>query len=156
MAASEPVLITIPAIGVRSPVLTLGQSRSGAMEVPPPGPRYNDAGWYRYSPTPGSLGPAVVVGHVDSAKDGPSVFARLGSLRPRDLVRITRADGSVAVFAIEAVRRFAKAAFPTELVYADTDKAALRLVTCGGPFESATGHYRDNIVVLASLVQPTV
>jgi hypothetical protein len=154
MAVSVPVLITIPAIGVRSPVLALGQSRSGAMEVPPPGPHYDDAGWYRYSPTPGSLGPAVVVGHVDSAADGPSVFARLGSLHPRDLVRVTRADGSVAVFAIEAVRRYAKATFPTQLVYANTDQAALRLVTCGGPFEPATGHYRDNIVVLASLVEP--
>jgi sortase (surface protein transpeptidase) len=154
MAASVPVLITIPAIGVRSPVLALGQSRSGAMEVPPPGPHYDDAGWYRYSPTPGSVGPAVVVGHVDSAAHGPSVFARLGSLHPRDLVRITRADGSVAVFAIEAVRRYTKATFPTQLVYANTDKAALRLVTCGGPFERASGHYRDNIVVLASLVGP--
>lgn len=154
MAASVPVLITIPAIGVRSPVLALGQARSGAMEVPPPGPHYNDAGWYRHSPTPGTLGPAVVVGHLDSVTEGPSVFARLGSLHPRDLVRITRADGSVAVFAIEAVRRYTKAKFPTQLVYANTNHAALRLITCGGPFESASGHYRDNIVVLASLVEP--
>lgn len=156
MAASVPVRITIPAIGVRSRVQALGQSASGAMEVPQPGPQYDDAGWYRYSPTPGSLGPAVVVGHVDSAAGGPSVFARLGSLKPRDTVSVTRADGSVAVFAIEAVRRYTKASFPTQLVYGNTEQAALRLVTCGGPFERASGHYRDNIVVLASLVAPTV
>jgi hypothetical protein len=40
---------------------------------------------------------------------------------------------------------------PTKLVYGNTDHAALRLITCGGPFDSA-GHYRDNVVVLASLV----
>jgi sortase (surface protein transpeptidase) len=153
MAVSVPTLITIPAIGVRSPVLTLGQRRSGAMEVPQPGPHYDDAGWYRYSPTPGARGPAIVVGHVDSAASGPSVFARLGSLRPRDLVRVSRSDGSVAVFAVDSVRRYAKATFPTQLVYANTDQAALRLITCGGPFERASGHYRDNIVVLASLVE---
>jgi sortase (surface protein transpeptidase) len=146
-------MIAIPAIGVSSPVRALGLNRAGAMEVPQPGPHYDDAGWYRYSPTPGALGPAVVVGHLDSAANGPSVFARLGSLRPRDLVRVTRTDGSIAVFAVEAVGRYPKARFPTQLVYANTDHAALRLVTCGGPFERATGHYRDNIVVLASLVR---
>ena len=51
----------------------------------------------------------------------------------------------------EAVRRFRKSQFPTRLVYGNTDHAALRLITCGGPFDSA-GHYRDNVVVLASLV----
>jgi sortase (surface protein transpeptidase) len=148
---SRPVALAIPSIGVSSRVQRLGQTADGTMEVPAPGPHYDEAGWYRYSPTPGSIGPAVIVGHVDSAKYGPSVFARLGSLRPRDKVRVTRADGSVAVFAVDDVRRFRKARFPTQLVYGDTDHAALRLITCGGPLER--GHYRDNIVVRASLIR---
>ncbi|HXR67708.1 MAG TPA: class F sortase, partial [Dermatophilaceae bacterium] len=121
-------------------------------EVPAPGPHYDEAGWYRYSPTPGALGPAVIVGHVDSAESGPSVFFKLGALRPRDKVRITREDGKVAVFAVESVRRFEKSQFPTQLVYGNTDHAALRLITCGGAFDRDTGSYTDNIVVLASLV----
>jgi len=32
------------------------------------------------------------------------------------------------------------------------DHAGLRLITCGGPFDSASGHYVDNIVVYADLV----
>ncbi|MGZ4608991.1 MAG: class F sortase [Actinomycetes bacterium] len=157
LKASLPVSIVIPAIGVRSPLLHVGLTSDGSLEVPTPGPTYDDAGWYRYSPTPGSLGPAVIVGHVDSAAHGPSVFYRLGSLRPRDTVRIKRADGSVAVFAVDDVRRYQKSRFPTQLVYGNTNHAALRLITCGGPF-GPTGHYRDNIVVLASLTrgQPTV
>jgi hypothetical protein len=99
------------------------------------------------------LGPAVIVGHVDSAANGPSVFWRLGSLHPRDLVRIRRSDGSVAVFAVDDVHRFRKTQFPTHLVYGNTNNAALRLITCGGPIEG--GHYRDNIVVRASLVRAT-
>lgn len=148
--ASAPVSLVIPAIDVRSPLQRLGQNADGSMEVPAPGPRYDEAGWYRHSPTPGSLGPAVIAGHVDSATTGPSVFFRLSSLRPGDTVRVTRADGSVAVFAVDDVRRFRKSRFPTQLVYGNTDHAALRLITCGGPIVG--GHYRDNVVVLASLI----
>jgi len=152
LATSAPRTIEIPAIEVRSDVQRLGITPDGTMEVPEPGPRYDDVGWYRHSPTPGSLGPAVLVGHVDSAANGPSVFYRLGSLRRNDKVRVTRADGTVAVFAVDSVRRFRKSQFPTRLVYGNTDHAALRLITCGGPIEADSGHYRDNIVVLASLI----
>jgi sortase (surface protein transpeptidase) len=151
LAASRPVSLTIPAIGVKSPLQRLGQTADGSLEVPAPGPKYDYPGWYRYSPTPGSLGPSVIVGHVDSAANGPSVFWRLGNLRPRDTVRVARADGSVAIFVVDDVRRFRKTRFPSRLVYGNTDHAALRIITCGGPLEG--GHYRDNIVVLASLVR---
>ncbi len=151
LAASIPLAITIPAINVQSPLLQLGRTGTGALAVPPPGPTYDTAGWYKYSPTPGALGPSVIAGHVDSAADGPSVFYRLGGLHRGDTVRISRSDGGVAIFTISDVRRYHKVAFPTELVYGNTDRAALRLITCGGPFDSATGHYTDNIVVLASL-----
>lgn len=152
MARSKPVILDIPSIGVHSVVQHLGQAADGALEVPAPGPHYNEAAWYRYSPTPGSLGPAVVLGHVDSAIDGPSVFFRLGELRPGDRVSITRADDSIAVFVVDAVHRYAKNDFPTEPVYGDIDHAGLRILTCGGAFDDSTGHYLDNVVVFASLV----
>lgn len=153
LPASAPLAIAIPAIGVRSPLLHLGQTADGSLEVPAPGRHYDEAAWYRYSPTPGSLGPAVIAGHVDSVAAGPSVFFRLGSLRPRDTVLITRADGTVAVFTVDDVRRYPKSRFPSQLVYGNTNRAALRLITCGGPFDRESGHYLDNIVVLASLVR---
>jgi hypothetical protein len=153
LPASAPVAINIPAIGVNSRLQSLGQNADGSMQVPAPGSsRYNLAGWYRYSPTPGALGPAVIVGHLDSV-NGPSVFFRLGALRPHDTVLIRRADGSVAVFTVDQVRRYPKSNFPTQLVYGNTNHAALHLITCGGSIDPATGHYRDNIVVLASLVR---
>lgn len=132
----------------------LGLTADDALEVPAPGPHYNEAAWYRYSPTPGSLGPAVLLGHVDSATDGPSVFFRLGELRPGDRVSITRADDSIAVFIVDEVHRYAKNNFPTELVYGDINHAGLRILTCGGAFDETTGHYLDNIVVFASLAVP--
>lgn len=154
LPSSPPTALAIPAIGVAAALVRLGQAADGTIEVPAPGPGYDSPGWYRYSPTPGSLGPAVIVGHLDSARSGPSVFYRLGELRSGDAISVSRSDGTVAVFAVQEVRRFGKADFPTALVYGNTDHAALRLITCGGPFDRASGHYRDNIVVTASLVQP--
>jgi len=94
----------------------------------------------------------VLLGHVDSAKGGPSVFFRLGGLRTGDRVMVTRADRSTVVFVVDSVARYPKSEFPTALVYGNTTSPALRLITCGGTFDRRTGHYKDNIVVLASLV----
>lgn len=152
---SIPVSLDIPAIDVRSVVRDVGRTADGALETPAPGPYYDDAAWYRYSPTPGSLGPAILLGHVDSASDGPSVFYRLGELRRGDRVSVTRADDTVAVFVVDEVHRYAKDNFPTETVYGDIDHAGLRIITCGGAFDDAAGHYLDNVVVFASLVEPS-
>lgn len=100
------------------------------------------------------MGPAVIVGHIDSAAEGPSVFFRLGELQPGDRVSITRTDGTVASFSVDKVRRYPKELFPTDLVYGDIDHAGLRLITCGGVFDESIGHYLDNIVVFASLEEP--
>lgn len=148
---SKPVAIDIPAIGVRSSLLYLGVNSDGTVQVPS-GTSFDEAGWYKYSPTPGSVGPAVILGHVDSGAWGASVFFKLGDLRPDDRVMVTRRDGLVAVFEITGVRRYPKDHFPTQLVYGNTKNPALRLITCGGSFDYSTGHYVDNIIVFASLV----
>lgn len=151
LSRSKPVWLDIPAIDVHSTVQHLGRDAEGGLEVPAPGPHYDEAAWYRNSPTPGSLGPAIVMGHVDSAANGPSVFFRLGELGPGDRVSITRADGSVAAFVVDEIHRYSKEDFPTQRVYGDIQYAGLRILTCGGAFDSNTGHYVDNIVVFASL-----
>jgi hypothetical protein len=147
---SQPSAIDIPAIGVHSSLLHLGLNSDGTVQVPS-GSSYNEAGWYQYSPTPGSVGPAVILGHVDSGAWGASVFFKLGDLRPGNKVMVRRQDGLVAVFEVTGVRRYAKDHFPTQLVYGNTNNAELRLITCGGSFDSSTGHYVDNIIVFASL-----
>jgi hypothetical protein len=148
---ATPTSLAIPAIGVLSTIQQLGLNPDGTIEVPQPGPLYNDAGWYHYSPTPGQLGPSIILGHIDSAAEGPSVFYRLGELQPGDEVDVARSDGSVAVFTITGVREYPKTAFPTATVYGNTNFAALRLITCGGNFDPSSGHYLDNVVAFASL-----
>jgi len=149
---SAPTVISVPAIGVNSSLITLGENPDGTLQVPQPGPDYDKAAWYRYSPTPGQIGPAIIEGHIDSAANGPSVFFRLGALHPNDSIAVTRTDHTIATFRVDKVAEYPKAAFPTATVYGDTATAQLRLITCGGTFDSAARSYNDNIVVYASLV----
>ena len=148
---SEPVSIDIPAIGVQSKLLHLGLNPNGSLQVPPLFAEPSEAAWYKYSATPGQIGPSIIEGHVDTYK-GPSVFFRLGALVPGDMVDITRADGSVAIFRVTGVRLYPKANWPWRTIFGSTNYAALRLITCGGTFDYTTRHYLSNTVVFASLV----
>ena len=149
---SKPVSISIASIRVHSVINPIGLAADGSVDVPQPGAHYDEAAWFAGSPTPGQLGPAVIEGHVDSATAGPSVFYKLGAVHVGDTVDVARADGTTARFTVTAVRSFPKDKFPTSLVYGDTNMAALRIVTCGGAFDSKSGHYRDNVIVFAKLV----
>ncbi len=148
---ARPVAVDVPAIGVTSDLLRLGLNPDGTVEVPPLGPD-DQAGWYGNGPAPGAVGPAVLLGHVDSAEHGPGVFYDLGALEPGDEVTVTREDGTVAVFAVDRVERHPKDDFPTIDVYGDTDDAQLRLITCGGAFDPGAGSYEDNVIAFATLV----
>ena len=67
-----------------------------------------------------------------------------------DLIRVKRTDGTTVSFKVDRLEQWPKADFPTRRVYGRTRKPALRLVTCSGDFDRATGHYTDNTIVYAS------
>ncbi|MDO8307902.1 MAG: class F sortase [Actinomycetota bacterium] len=145
-----PVRLRIPAIGVTSSLIRLGLQRDGSLQVPSTA---GQAGWFTGAPTPGRLGPAIIVGHVHwNGQAG--VFSRLGRLDFGDRILVTRADGTILAFRVTRVSRFAKAHFPTELVYGNIDHSGLRLITCDG-FDAAGKAYVDNLVVFAMLDTPT-
>ena len=143
-----PVSLTIPVIGVRAPVIRLGLTGSGALQVPG---TTTVAGWYTGSPPPGAVGSAIIAGHVDSIA-GPGVFYRLNRLRRGDRVYVKERGGRLAVFAVGSVRQYRKSVFPPLRVYGPTPTPQLRLITCGGTFDPQTGHYLSNVVVYATLV----
>ncbi len=147
---SMPVSVDIPAIGVTSKLLHLGLNADGTIQVPSLVTSANEAAWYKYSATPGQIGASVIEGHVDSYQ-GPAIFYRLGALRPGDTIDVTLADGITAIFRVTGVREYAKSKFPSKAIYGATDYASLRLITCGGVFDYATGHYLSSTVVFASL-----
>jgi hypothetical protein len=147
LPTSAPTRVEIPALHVAAPVTGLGLQPDGSMAVPTDA---RTVGWFTKAPTPGSLGPAVLAGHVNF-RGADGTFARLAALRPGDLVRVARGDGTIAVFTVTHVDRYAKDHFPSDSVYGPIDHAGLRLITCGGDFDSRTGHYVDNIVAYADL-----
>lgn len=148
---SPPLSVAIPAIGVDSRLLHLGINSDGTLQVPSLQTSSGEAAWYKYSVTPGQIGTSVIEGHVDSVS-GPAVFFRLGALRPGNTVDVTLADGITAIFRVTGVREYAKSHFPANTVYGAAHYPALRLITCGGAFDYATGHYLSSTVVFASLV----
>jgi sortase (surface protein transpeptidase) len=134
--------------------MALGLNADGTIAVPPLG-HDAPAGWYRYLPTPGEVGPAVILGHVDTASDGPAVFYRLRDLRRGDTITVRRLDGGTAVFTVTQVAQYPKLAFPTETVYGAVDHPALRLITCGGTFDPIHRQYRGNVIAYAALTATT-
>ncbi|MFJ3586655.1 class F sortase [Streptomyces sp. NPDC090127] len=145
---SVPVGLRIPAIEVDTPLMRLGLAPDGSVEVPPIAAD-DLAGWYRHSPTPGQVGPSVILGHVTVGAWGDGVFRHLARLRRGERIEARLENGTTAVFTVDEVRTVAKAAFPSDAVYGNVDRPELRLITCGGP---RTGdEYRDNVIVFAAL-----
>jgi hypothetical protein len=146
---ARPTALIIPAIGVRTQLIHLGLTQAGSMQVPGTAAV---AGWYTGSPRPGAIGAAVIAGHIDSQL-GPGVFFRLRLLHPGNRVYVRRADGTLAVFRVTAVHLYPKARFPAAAVYGAVPDAQLRLITCGGTFDAATGHYLSNVIAFAQLAR---
>jgi sortase (surface protein transpeptidase) len=147
-ATPVPVRIEIPRIKVASPLDRLGRAADRTVEVPT---RWERAGWYADGTRPGDPGSAVILGHVDSRRDGPAVFYRLRELGRGDQITVVRADGSTVHFTVERTEQYPKSRFPTDDVYYPTLTPRLRLVTCGGGFDPETGSYRSNVIVFATL-----
>jgi hypothetical protein len=148
---SPPVTVLIGAIGLTAEVEPVGIAPDGTIDVPPPEPA-GVVGWYTGGPTPGEAGNAVIVGHVDSRRNGPGVFYELGRLAKGDEIRVGRTDGSTGRFRVDGVAAFPKAAVPADQVYGPTTAPGLRLITCGGDWDADKRSYADNVVVFATLV----
>jgi hypothetical protein len=143
---ARPVSLIIPAIGVKTQLSELGLTAGGALQVPS---STTVAGWYTGSSRPGAIGPAIIEGHVDSLT-GPGVFYRLSELQLGDRLYVRRADGTTVEFRVTSEQTYLKAYFPTADVYDPTPDPELRLITCGGTFDYASGHYLSNTIVYAT------
>jgi sortase (surface protein transpeptidase) len=149
LGASTPVTVSVPSIGATSSLIPLGLNPDQSLEVPPLSTPMQ-AGWFDKSPTPGSLGPAVILGHVNgNGKAG--IFYKLKDVKAGDQVDVARQDGQTAVFTVSHIDTVPKAAFPSDQVYGDTPDSELRLITCGGVFDPAARSYEANVVVYATL-----
>jgi Sortase domain len=148
---SMPQTVRIPAIGVDARIIALGMGYGDIVNVPSLSTPMLTS-WFDGGVTPGQVGPAVLFGHVDSAVTGPAVFYRLGDLRPGDLIYVTRTDTRTAVFDVDAIDLYSQSSFPDQSIYGTTTSPVLRLVTCGGDFDTKTHLYLDRTVAWAKYV----
>ncbi|MDG4821702.1 class F sortase [Asanoa sp. WMMD1127] len=147
-APVAPATITIDAIDVSATVEPTGvDPRTGDFDVPP---SVDQVGWYRFGPgLDATAGSIVIAGHVDSADQGKGAFFRLGRLTEGDTVVVTGNDRKPREYTVVAREEYRKTRIPLDRYFARDGAPRLSLITCGGPFDERTRHYRDNIVVTA-------
>ena len=149
LAPATPTRVRIRAIGVDAPLTALSLQSDGQLAAPPEADR-NLAGWYRAGTSPGSVGTAIIAGHVDN-QQGPAVFYGLGALKKGNTIDVERADHLDAVFTVDAVEAYAATDFPDRKVYAQATRPELRLITCGAGFDKKHQRYLGNVVVFAHM-----
>ncbi|GAB2837248.1 class F sortase [Actinocorallia aurea] len=150
MGGASPTRLRIPSAKLDAKIGKVGNTPEGGIAVPPAS-RADEASWYDGSVLPGTRGSSIIVGHYDDDKGG-AVFYNAHRIRARDRVYVDRSDGTTAVFQVDALEQVHKALFPTRRVYGRVAYAGLRLVTCGGDFDDRRGHFRDNVIIYAHLI----
>lgn len=150
LESAATTALRVPSIGVDTRQLTeLGQAEDRRLEVP------SDAatvGHYLGGASAGERGPAVYASHVvyQGVEGG---FARLAEVEPGDQVLVDRADDVTVVYRVDRVDQVDKDTFPTLAVYGPTARPQLRLITCGGLFDTDADSYEDNIVVYGTALE---
>jgi hypothetical protein len=152
-------MLIIPALQVRAPVVATG-AVDGFMTIPAD---IHTVGWYdgtdssggtttsARTPWPGQAGVSLLAGHVDWAGEGPGALYYIGQLVPGDPIEVIGSNRETTYWRVsEPPIVIGKADLPSDL-FVNSGPPKLALVTCGGPFDAATGHYLDNVIVWATL-----
>ena len=134
-------------LGIDAPVLPATiDLKQGVLAVPAD---IHEAGWWADGATPHSpVGSIVIAGHVDSATGGAGAFFPLKQARAGEIVALTSANGRTKSYRVVSVDHMLKANLPAD-IWSQQTPNRLVVVTCGGPFDPVTKHYRDNIVLTA-------
>lgn len=140
-----PVRLVIPEINVSAPIEYVGLTPDGAMDVPQ---SWWDVGWYKYGPTPGQIGNAVIDGHLDSTT-GPAVFWRLGDLDKGEHFQIVMSNGQQEDFVIQEKVSYRYNDAPLDKIFGKATTANLNLITCGGIWDPFTHNYSNRTIIYA-------
>lgn len=153
LAVAEPVVpvrISVPDLSIDMSIEAEGLDDDGAMALPD---NAATAGWYKFGPgLKAPAGATVIAAHIDSRHDGIGPFSKLKDAPVGSVVNVTAADGSVVAYTVTEVRSVGKIDAPMAEVFDRSGTPRLTLVTCGGAFDTSTGHYVDNVIVTATPV----
>ena len=145
VAVAAPVRVALPDLDIDGPVIRTGvePGRRARRAARCPDPRL-----VRYGPTPGAPGSAVIAGHLNW-KGVEGIFADLADDPVGATFSVDYDDGTQRAFVVRSVELVDKPAVAVNGVFARDGESVLRLVTCGGEFDSSTRHYRSNVIVTA-------
>jgi hypothetical protein len=141
-----PVGVTVESAGIDAGIEPL-RVVDGAMQDPS-GPWV--VAWYENLGALGKIGNVVMAGHIDYWNVGPAVFYNLSTLQPGEEIVVTGNDGRTYPFTVEWIRQYDSESIPLDEVAGPTTEQSLTLITCGGAFDYATGHYLQRTVVRAN------
>ncbi|OAE03419.1 sortase [Arthrobacter sp. OY3WO11] len=147
-AAPVPVSLTVAGTPIDMPVVPVGVSDGGAMEIPD---AFDRAGWYRFGPAPGAAsGTSVIAGHIDTKSD-TAPFSALKSVAAGTLVRVGREGAPALNYRVVSVELMAKDRFDGSSVFRRSGPHELKVITCGGEWLDERMDYSDNVIVTAVL-----
>jgi Sortase domain len=147
-AASPPVALVIPAIGVNARVVPEDLGPGGALDIPPP----QQVGWYDRGPAPDQSGTTMLAGHIDD-NGVPGALLRLNDVQLGAAIRVTTASGRVAAYTVTRRQVLPQHELAYSGLLSQQGAPSLVLVSCGGAYDEATHLYLDNIVVVATPVR---
>jgi sortase (surface protein transpeptidase) len=149
-APSNPAYIVIPRLGVQTKVEAVGVDNNSNMDIP--ADPYN-AAWYKYGPLPGTVGNAVIDGHLDWYGIKEAIFYYLDRLQPGDRIYIRDDQGVDRAFAVSKNLLCPYNKCPLEEIFGATSATRLNLITCAGVFNTSQQNYNKRLVVFADAVQ---
>jgi LPXTG-site transpeptidase (sortase) family protein len=139
-----PVRLQIPAIHIDAPIISVGLSSDGTMEMPK-GP--TDAAWFDIGPRPGEKGSAVISGHY-GWKDGvAALFDNLHMLKKGDVIYVENEQGVTNNFIVRELRTYGENDDSSDVFGSNDTKAHLNLITCEGTWNKAKKSYSDRLIV---------
>lgn len=145
-----PVRLHIPAIEVDTEVEKVGQTASGAMDVPK---NVDNVAWYEFGAFPGRAGNAVIAGHLDRIGGAPAVFWKLDKLQLGDEILVEDVTGATHRYQVVNVESYPYDQAPIADIFGFTLESRLNLITCRGRWDRVQQTYANRLVVFAEFLE---
>jgi LPXTG-site transpeptidase (sortase) family protein len=140
-----PTQLRIPSINIDAQVQDVGITKNGNMATPN---NFTDVGWFKYGALPGTIGSAVIAGHVDDGFALPAVFSNLNDIKKGDDIYVDTVGGTTIRFVVTDIKTYDYTA-PTEEIFNQTNGSFLKLITCAGVWVDKYKTHNKRLVVTA-------
>ncbi len=144
-----PERIIIPKIDLDAHIEQVGLTFKGNMGTPK---NFLSTGWYKYGTIPGSLGSAVIDGHVSDGFNLPGVFSDLHELQVGDDIYVRTNSDRMLHFVVVDVKSYPYKEVPREELFNKADAPRLNLVTCEGDWLGEEETAEKRLIVYSRLV----